>query len=204
MDAPIGLATGTKITLIALAPSNFCLDKLSEAKQLSYTRAAPKHKGKCGWSVATTMTRAGGIGFRPHTVTEQCPLMLASYIWLKAVDGHARKLLGSPLAKVHHAGTYSCRRQRGNNSGAWSEHAFANAWDITGFELEDGQVISVLKDWNRTNKKLTYKQRKARAKFLRKSRDSACRLFRVVLSPDFNPAHKDHFHLDNGPALSCR
>ena len=204
MDAPIGLATGTKITLIAFAPSKVCLNKLAEANHLSHTQAAPKHQGHCGWSVATTMTEANRVSFRPHTVTQQCPLMIASYIWLGDVDKQARTLLGSPLVKVHHAGTYSCRRQRGNGSGAWSEHAFANAWDITGFELKDGRVISVLKDWNNTNTKLSGKERRARARFLRKARDRACRLFRVVLSPDYNVAHRDHFHLDNGPALSCR
>ena len=201
VEAPIGLATGTKITLVALGPSRICLGKLKQAQTLDYQRAAPKHDGKtCGWNVAANMTAASGASFRPHTVTAQCPLMLASYIWLRAVDDAAHKRLGSGLKKVHHAGTYSCRRQRGNNSGAWSEHAFANAWDITGFELEDGRVISVLKHWNKNKAK----EGKAKAKFLRDARSSACRVFRVVLTPNFNEAHKDHFHLDQGPSLSCR
>ncbi len=201
MEAPIGFATGTKITLIALGPSSTCMSKLDEARHLSYAQAAPKKDGgKCGWNIAATMTKASNTSFRPKQVTGQCPLMLASYIWLKQVDKDARKYLGSGLKKVHHAGTYSCRRQRGNNSGAWSEHAFANAWDVTGFELEDGRVISVLKHWHSDGSK----EGRAKAKFLIKSRSSACRLFRVVLSPDYNAAHKDHFHLDQGPSLSCR
>lgn len=126
--------------------------------------------------------------------------MLASYIWIRDVDQAAQKYLGSCLKFVHHAGTYSCRRQRGNGSGAWSEHAVANAWGILGFQLEDGRVISVLKDWDSANSD----ESKARARFLRKARGSACRVFRVVLSPDFSATHKDHFHLDQGPALSCR
>lgn len=205
VEAPIGLATGTKITLIAMGPSSVCLDKLGEAQSLSAIRAAPKKdggkgNGACGWKIATTMTSASGSSFRPRQVTAQCPLVLASYIWLRQVDEHARKYLGSGLKKTHHAGTYSCRRQNGNSSGAWSEHAFANAWDITGFELEDGRVISVLKHWRSDGSK----DGRAKAKFLNKSRSSACRLFRVVLSPDYNAAHKDHFHLDQGPSFSCR
>ncbi len=196
MDAPIGLATGTKITLIALAPSRVCLDKLASAQHIKFEMAEPKNGiGKCGWTVATSMQSVGTIKFRTSPVTQQCPLMLASYIWLLAVDKSAQKHFGSPLKSVHHAGTYSCRRQRGNGSGAWSEHAFANAWDVTGFALENGQVISVLKDWQGKTTK---------AKFLKDARNSACRVFRVVLSPDFNAAHKDHFHLDQGPSLSCR
>lgn len=196
MDAQIGLATGTKITLIALAPSRVCLDKLASAKTLKFEMAKPKGgPKKCGWKIATSMRSVGGIKFRTSPVTQQCPLMLASYIWLKDVNKIAQERLGSPLKSIHHAGTYSCRRQRGNGSGAWSEHAFANAWDITGFELENGQVISVLRDWDGRN---------AKSKFLKDAKKSACSLFRVVLTPDFNAAHKDHFHLDQGPSLSCQ
>lgn len=200
IDAPIGLATGTKITMIAFAPSSVCLGKLASAQSLDYQMAPPKNEQKkCGWKKAVKVNAVANISFRPNTITAQCPLMLASYIWLGEVDKAAQKYLGSPLKKIHHAGTYSCRRQRGNRSGEWSEHAFANAWDITGFELENGQVISVLKDWHNSSSA----QARKKKKFLRKARKSACLVFRVVLSPDYNAAHKDHFHLDQGPSLSC-
>ena len=35
-----------------------------------------------------------------------------------------------------------------------------------------------------------------RAAFLRAVRDGACRLFATTLSPDYNVAHRDHFHFD--------
>ena len=103
--------------------------------------------------------------------------------------------MGQNLKRIHHFGTYACRRQNGNNSGAWSEHAFANAWDISAFELTDGKIISVKSDWNGTQKP---------RQFLRAARKSACRIFRVTLSPDFNAAHHDHFHLDMGPTKACK
>jgi hypothetical protein len=40
--------------------------------------------------------------------------------------------------------------------------------------------------------------------FLREVRDGGCRLFRGVLSPDYNEAHSDHFHFDMGPYSLCR
>ena len=198
VNEPMGLATGIKIGLISLAPNSVCLNKLASAKQLIYQQVAEKKHGKCGWKIAASMTKVSNLVFKPKTVTAQCPVILASYLWLNEVNKAARKLLGSGLKKSHHAGTYSCRRQRGNSSGAWSEHAFANAWDITGFELNDGRVISVLKHWNNKSK-----ENKAKANFLRDARSSACRVFRVVLSPDYNAAHKDHFHFDQGPGFSC-
>ena len=125
----------------------------------------------------------------------QCPLSLGSYIWSREINAHAQKYLGAGLSEIYHAGTYSCRRQRGNGSGVWSEHAFANAWDVAAFELADGTLIRILSDWDGA---------RARANFLREARDAACQIFRVTLSPDYNAAHADHFHLDMGPSKSCR
>ena len=204
-NAPIGLATGSKITLIAFAPSTVCLNTLSRTQGLEFTTAAPRHDGKtCGWDVGVMPVKLGDVTLRNTNVPMQCRVLLAGYIWAKAVDKAAQKRLGSRLKRIHHAGTYSCRRQKGNGSGQWSEHAFANAWDITGFELEDGRVISVLNDWTPDKGKLIKgKEAKAKAKFLRDARAKACKVFRVVLTPNFNAAHKDHFHLDQGPSTSC-
>ena len=80
-----------------------------------------------------------------------------------------------------------CRRLYGRDSGSWSEHARANAVDIAGFTLADGTRISVAGDWEEEG---------ARGRFLKEVRDGACRLFATVLSPDYNAAHRDHFHLD--------
>jgi hypothetical protein len=44
----------------------------------------------------------------------------------------------------------------------------------------------------------------AEAAFLRSLRDGACGWFRAVLGPDYNAAHRDHFHFDMGPWRACR
>ena len=76
-----------------------------------------------------------------------------------------------------------------------SEHATANAIDISGFRLADGTRISVRRDWNGERKK---------SQFLRAVHQRACGYFRVALSPDFNRAHHDHFHFDRGFLWTCR
>ena len=43
-----------------------------------------------------------------------------------------------------------------------------------------------------------------KAAFLRQVRDGACRSFAAVLGPDYNAAHRNHFHLDRGPYQVCR
>ena len=42
------------------------------------------------------------------------------------------------------------------------------------------------------------------AAFLREVNDGACRFFNAVLGPDYNAAHRDHFHLDMGRWRVCR
>lgn len=196
-DRPVGLATKTQLLRVQLSPNKTCQTIALAAQDLSSVPAEPRRikDSPCGWDTARIHYGSGAAPLSPGEATMQCPLSLGSYIWSREINVHAQKYLGAGLSEIYHAGTYSCRRQRGNGSGAWSEHAFANAFDVTGFALSDGRVISVLKDWNGD---------KDRRKFLRAVRASACDIFRVTLSPDYNAAHKDHFHVDMGPSTACR
>jgi hypothetical protein len=53
----------------------------------------------------------------------------------------------------------------------------------------------VARDWSGEGKE---------ALFLRRVRDAACDSFNVTLGPDYNAAHRDHFHLDMGLFRMCR
>ena len=195
-EAPTGFATRTQLTRMSLSPSSICQAEAVGAASLESIAADPKAAAKpCGWKVARLVYGSDVGVLKPGEASMQCPLALGSYIWMREIDRLAEQHLGSGLENIHHYGTYSCRRQNGNNSGRWSEHAFANAWDIASFELQDGRIVSVLKDWDGD---------KDRQKFLRGVRDEACNIFRVTLSPDYNAAHADHFHVDMGPSRSCR
>jgi len=196
-EAPLGFATKNQFLRMSLMPSKSCMDMARDVDGFNSIPADPKKTGSvCGWKIARVVYGSNAGTLRPGEANMQCPLAVGTYMWLREIDALAQKHLGSELKKVHHVGTYSCRRQNGNNSGKWSEHAYANAWDITGFELKDGRVISVLKDWKSKDKK--------RRKFLRETRNKACKIFRVTLSPDYNAAHRDHFHVDMGPTTACR
>lgn len=196
-EAPLGFATKSQFMRLAVSPSKTCMDMAQNAKLLKSVSAEPhKPNAECGWKVARTVYGNDAVNLKPGEANMQCPLALGTYIWMREVNALAQKHFTTNLSKIHHVGTYSCRRQNGNNSGQWSEHAFANAWDITGFELSDGRVISIQRDWSGDDK--------TRRKFLRDARKKACKIFRVTLSPDFNQAHHDHFHVDMGPNLSCR
>ena len=92
---------------------------------------------------------------------------------------------------------YSCRQMRTSRGTSFrmSQHATANAIDISGFRLADGRSITLLRDWDGDT---------AKAAFLREVRDGLCDWFNITLSPDYNRLHADHFHADMGPFLTCR
>ena len=125
-----------------------------------------------------------------------CPIAEITAGWARfGVDRAAREVFGSPLARIETMGSYSCRDVAG--SGRRSAHATANAIDISAFVLADGRRVSVLADWSGGS---AQEQR-----FLRLVFASACKRFGTVLGPDYNAAHRDHLHLEAGPAGAfCR
>lgn len=129
-----------------------------------------------------------------QTVKATCPVIAALLIWEQhVVKPAAERHLSSPVASISHYGIFSCRNIAG--SSRRSQHASANAIDISGFTLENGQSISVLNDWDDMSEQ---------GQFLREIRDGACGIFSTVLGPDYNNAHRDHFHLDMGSFSICR
>ncbi|RIV85291.1 extensin [Aurantiacibacter xanthus] len=116
-----------------------------------------------------------------------CPVSQAFAGWARfGVDRAARQILGAKLARIETYGSYNCRNVAG--SSRRSAHATASAIDISGFVLSDGRRISVLDDWDGGS--AAYRQ------FLRTVQASACRRFGTVLGPDYNAAHRNHFHLE--------
>ena len=194
---PIGRATKAQILRMSVSPSEVCMNLARDIAGFESIPSEPREaSGPCGWNIARVVYGREDTVLRPGEANMQCPLSVATFLWMREIDRLARERYGEGLAAVHHMGTYSCRRQRGNGSGRWSEHAFANAWDIGAFELADGRLIRVVTDWDGDDAD--------HRAFLRDARVQACRVFNVVLSPDYNAAHADHFHVDMGPSSACR
>ncbi len=180
---PPGWATRTK--LIALRSDVAECRAVLERSQIAFTALPETGEGECA---RPDRTRLGDYPLAPDTPAVTCPVAAALELWRReSVAPAARNILGSDLARIEHLGAFSCRRMYGGADGPWSEHATANAIDIAAFVLEDGRRISVLGDWDGEGDK---------AAFLRAVRDGACGSFATVLSPDYNAAHADHFHLD--------
>nr|WP_241241852.1 extensin family protein [Sphingobium algorifonticola] len=130
-----------------------------------------------------------------NLTTMTCPLAEKFVGWARyGVQPAARLFLGAELVRIETFGTYSCRPIAG--SGRLSEHAKSNAVDVAAFVLADGRRVSVKNGWTGDDRE---------RQFLRTVRQSACRRFRTVLSPDYNAAHHDHLHFDlGGRGTYCR
>jgi hypothetical protein len=150
----------------------------------------------CGLRNGVRVTGIGGA--RMPVDKMSCEAAAAVALWFThEVQPMAELLFGQRIASVQHLGSYSCRDIATNK--LWknirSEHATANALDIAGFTLVDGRKISVLKHW---------KDDGPDGQFLRVIHARACRYFRVMLGPNYNDLHKDHFHMDRGVLSTCR
>lgn len=195
LERPIGWATGMQFAKVrgdpALCAATLAASRI-EVQPLDDTIAGAN--GQCGYRSAVNVTQSAYAYSSPLRVS--CPLAAALYVWEREVVAPAAARLESPVARIELIGTYACRNVYGRSEGRVSEHATANAADIAGFRLKNGRVISVLRGWDSA-------ERPDDAAFLRAVRDGGCPLFQGVLSPEYNAAHRDHFHLDMGPYDIC-
>lgn len=144
-------------------------------------------EGRCGLIDGVRVQSFGAVSLDPPAAMT-CPLALQTAQWLdEVVQPASQAMLGARVAKVGHWGTYRCRAM----GGSWraSEHAYANALDVSQVTVTDGRTLTVRRDWA--------------LPFWKRVAMGACALFSVVLSPDHDRAHADHLHLDLGDGLHC-
>jgi hypothetical protein len=141
--------------------------------------------------------RSSGVSFSsPFTVT--CPMLVAWVMFeQQQLQPLALEHLGSEVSRVDHFGSFACRNVYHRENARRSQHASANAFDVAAFRLEDGQQVSVLRDWDNT-------QAPAKSTFLKAVHESACGYFGTVLGPDYNQPHENHFHFDGSGYGFCR
>jgi hypothetical protein len=181
--------TQTRLKLIDLDGQN-CSIALRRAG-LNFNPSAHKGAGtKCALEDAVQMSHLASAKLR--TEDTRCNIAARLYMWERnVVQPEAKRMFGEGIKEITHFGSYNCRTIRG--SSYMSEHSTGNAFDISGFKLQSGKLISVRNDWN------SGKQ----SEFLHHVRDGLCNYFNLTLSPNYNADHKDHFHVDMGWVRGC-
>lgn len=181
-----------------------CLAKLA-ATGAKYTvlpqQSKPDAKG-CGVPHGVMVTRG------PTGITYSPPLWVdCSFATLlepieSILQEEARSELDTSIRHIDTFGAYVCVTRAGpyttrfSTKPAISEHSFGLAFDLRSLTPARGRPITVLQDYEKgVDEPVT-----ARGRFLR---NVAVRLRREsglthVLTPDFDAAHRNHFHLDRG------
>lgn len=188
LNDPPGWATEAKLLTLRDDPQT-CRDVLTRS-DVAFTALGPAGTDDCRREDRTVLDQ---LPLSPAPPPTTCALGAGLHLWMRdVVRPAAKEILSAEIAHIEHYGAYSCRRLYGRSEGSWSEHATGNAVDIAAFVLEDGSRISVLADWNAGGAD-------DKSNFLNIVRDGSCDLFSTVLSPDYNEAHRDHFHFDQSP-----
>ncbi len=115
-----------------------------------------------------------------------CPLALSAALWVnQQAQPLSRQMMGSRLTRIEHFGSFACRNIYHRADARRSEHASAQALDISAFQLADGRKVSVLRGWKNPQTQPWLKALLA----------TSCGYFGNGLGPEYNAAHANHFHL---------
>ena len=130
----------------------------------------PLKQDQCGAPAPVLVRRVGSgpnkVEISPPAIVN-CPMVVGLHTWVdKALQPAAQEAFGARIARLRGASGYACRNRIGsqNHTDRLSEHAFANAIDISGFVTTDGRTIDVAASWGPTAREEAQKVAVARAK----------------------------------------
>jgi hypothetical protein len=143
--------------------------------------------GQCGAAHPLRVSHlADGLEISPPA-TLVCAVAEALSRWTKeVVMTEAGRHLEAQPARIAIGTSYECRNRNRQESGKLSEHAFANAVDVSGFEFKGRKAVQIGDHPAETPEAL----------FQAAIRTQACAYFTTVLGPGSDPAHATHLHLD--------
>ena len=136
-----------------------------------------------------------GVDFHPSSFSNapadmyvQCGVALA--LWETAELAKTRG-----ITDIAHYGTYNCRVIAGTDT--LSEHSFANAIDIAGVETSAGARYTVLDHWEDGDTTPETAGGELLFWFAHAMHDR--HIWNIILTPEYNAAHDNHFHVDMTP-----
>ena len=177
------------------APDLGCLDALA-ATGAVFTRApaddeAPLHPG-CGMIEGVRVSRGpSGLQYRPP-IRVSCTFARALPAVERVLQETATELLGEPIEVARTMGSYGCRTIQSTRSpGRLSEHAVGNAIDVGEWWTRRVKAV-VVRDFRGAGPEGAFLR--ALAERLR-----ASGTLERLLDPDYDLAHRNHFHLEGHP-----
>ena len=130
-------------------------------------------KGLCGSPAPVRLISIGKtnpVKFVPAP-TINCGMLVPLKRWIdEGLQPAAARILDAQVSTISIISSYSCRTRYSRKGAKMSEHAFANALDISGFRLTDGRRVSVLKDWGLTRRDIAKAIAAAKAEKLKQDK----------------------------------
>jgi hypothetical protein len=183
-----------KLARLADDPAQ-CRAALTRAAADFSALADRQDSGACGWADAVRLRATGTARLQRPTVVS-CPLAASLVLFDgQVLQPAARRLFRQPVTQIEHLGSYACRNVYHRAQAPLSAHASARAIDLSGFKLSDGRRIQILADWPRAD---------PAGDFLQQVHAGGCAVTGMLLGPDYNQAHRDHFHLQQRGWGYCR
>ena len=170
----------------AVADESACQERL-RTLGVRFEPLAAIGNGACGASHPLKVSHLPDGLDLAAPATMVCPVAEALARWAKEVvlPEAARHLEAQPR-RIAVGTSYECRNRNRQATGKLSEHAFANAVDISGFDFEKRKAVQIRDHAAETPEAL----------FQAAIRTQACAYFTTVLGPGSDAAHADHLHLD--------
>jgi hypothetical protein len=205
-------------TAATIAGREECKALLASA-QIEFEEAPPTDVGLCQAPAPIKVTRIGRdrVQLVPPAIIN-CRMAVSVADWLdRIVQPAAAEHFNQTVTMLGGVNSLACRNRNNAATGPISEHAFANAFDVSSFRLSGGRQLTVAADWGpvaRDGGKLPIMPASIAkpvaagssrapgeldqepAEFLRRIHAGACPLFSTVLGPEANDAHRDHLHFD--------
>lgn len=132
------------------------------------------------------------IAYEPPPILT-CKMALALASWEKIISEEAERTLHTRVARIEQLGTYNCRVIP-TAPDTMSEHGYVNAIDIGRIYLENGRNIDIYRDFDKGDGEPKTKNGIFLRAISRRANDED--VFSHVLTPFFDSAHNNHFHLD--------
>ncbi|TCB94146.1 extensin family protein [Enterobacter wuhouensis] len=193
LDDPPGKITQYKLR--RLTPEA-CGALLSQANQRKLIRTQPvaDSAGACPLANVVRVRDFGPVSLSSSFLAS-CPLALSSALFVSQQARPLTKtLMGRELTRIDHLGSFACRNIYHRADARRSEHASAEALDISAFRLAGGERVTVLKGWTSAKTQ----------PWLQALLAASCGYYGNGLGPDYNAAHANHFHLGMRGFGLCR
>jgi hypothetical protein len=148
-----------------------------------------------------------GVTFRsmlPAKQRKTSPYEIYDCRLVLALDDFAQILARHDVVEVVHYSVYRPPSKKKKLRGPGRRHTGGLAIDAAVFKTRDGKTMSVLKDFDgRVGQKPCGPRAKPSPTELRAivCQAADAELFNVLLTPDYNRAHRNHFHLEVTPGV---